>query len=538
MKGGLRIKSTYERCNFKTKSKVNCGINSLRTMGLLLEKYLQLELRCSKSHDKSFCFDGDGVTMTTIVDVLKKENMISKDEIIKFRRIFTDGNSLQKIQEYYTEIQKDERKLSDYDCLLLLLERVPSTSGDTRGHATCLTSLDNKPYIVDQQAPNIFTPLNEYFEPIDGITKCITVVENKTYFEKNFQDTTHDDVEDDPLKTRSRSYSGDVTLTENDMREILNNYIINYQDNKHIDIITHLDSIFRKIEHPENINKLIHGGINPLVIASVHGYDKIVKYLLDKGVEKQDLIPPLFIAINLDHFEVVKLLVERDRAIVNEETTLDGFQQQTPLMLATQKGNLQIVKLLLENGASVDKQEEVLTPLMFASNRGDLEIVKLLLENGANVDKESNGFTALFFASQNGHLEIVKLLLENGASVDKNRSMTTPLINASRIGHLEIVKVLLEHGASLSDKDNFGMTPLIAAVDEGNIEIVEYLLEKGANVHDTLNDGRTVIKVATSNFASTGDKKIMQLLLKYVKEGKGKEGGGKRKRVSRKNKNL
>jgi hypothetical protein len=30
----------------------------------------------------------------------------------------------------------------------------------------------------------------------------------------------------------------------------------------------------------------------------------------------------------------------------------------------------------------------------------------------------------------------------------------------------------------------------------------------------------------------------MQLLLKYVKEGKGKEGGGKRKRVSRKNKNL
>ena len=55
---------------------------------------------------------------------------------------------------------------------------------------------------------------------------------------------------------------------------------------------------------------------------------------------------------------------------------------------------------------------------MFASEKGYLEIVRLLVERGgANVNaaRTANGATALMWASENGRLEIARLLLQHGA---------------------------------------------------------------------------------------------------------------------------
>ena len=51
--------------------------------------------------------------------------------------------------------------------------------------------------------------------------------------------------------------------------------------------------------------------------------------------------------------------------------------------------------------------------LLWASENGHLEIVKLLIENGADVSAKDN--EAFRMASENGYLEIVRLLIENGA---------------------------------------------------------------------------------------------------------------------------
>ena len=61
------------------------------------------------------------------------------------------------------------------------------------------------------------------------------------------------------------------------------------------------------------------------------------------------------------------------------------------------------------------------TPLVSASNSGNLEIAKLLVQNGALVDiKNDKSFIAapLSIASCRGHLEIAKLLLQNGADIE------------------------------------------------------------------------------------------------------------------------
>ena len=58
-----------------------------------------------------------------------------------------------------------------------------------------------------------------------------------------------------------------------------------------------------------------------------------------------------------------------------------------------------------------------MTPLHCASQIGDLEIVKHLLERGANIEaQDQDGVTPLHCASYIGHLEIVKHLLERGAN--------------------------------------------------------------------------------------------------------------------------
>ena len=63
------------------------------------------------------------------------------------------------------------------------------------------------------------------------------------------------------------------------------------------------------------------------------------------------------------------------------------------------------------------------TPLYSAANKGYLEIVKLLIENGADINKSNNdGWTPLYSAADKGHLEVVKLLIENGADINKSNN--------------------------------------------------------------------------------------------------------------------
>ena len=85
--------------------------------------------------------------------------------------------------------------------------------------------------------------------------------------------------------------------------------------------------------------------------------------------------------------------------------------QMTPLIMAVYKNNIDIVKLLLYNGADTNIQNYYgETAIMFS----DYEITKLLLENGANINiRDNQGYTVLDRPINDNKLELIKLFISN-----------------------------------------------------------------------------------------------------------------------------
>jgi len=93
---------------------------------------------------------------------------------------------------------------------------------------------------------------------------------------------------------------------------------------------------------------------------------------------------------------------------------------------------------LIDEGADIEYRGRWdWTPLMIASERGNVDIVQLLLDKQANVNNKTNGYTALHGTSAEGKQEIVSLLIERGADLYiKGCSGHTPLDMAKEMrGH-------------------------------------------------------------------------------------------------------
>ena len=92
-------------------------------------------------------------------------------------------------------------------------------------------------------------------------------------------------------------------------------------------------------------------------------------------------LTPLHYACCMGHFEMAVLLLDHE-AFVNAPTP-DGY---TPLMMAVESGNTDIVSLLHRRGAKVNASlpGTMMTALHMASKRGDLETVRELCRAGAN----------------------------------------------------------------------------------------------------------------------------------------------------------
>jgi len=83
----------------------------------------------------------------------------------------------------------------------------------------------------------------------------------------------------------------------------------------------------------------------------------------------------------------------------------------------------------------------------------------------------NGGESALQDASRMGNLEAVKILLDNNASLNQtDNDGRTPLHEALKRGHIEVAKLLIKTSGDVNQADNYGYTPLLIATDLGHTQ--------------------------------------------------------------------
>ena len=129
-------------------------------------------------------------------------------------------------------------------------------------------------------------------------------------------------------------------------------------------------------------------------------------------------------------------------SLVNQSNVNDlvGISQEPLLFYAIQEDNLDVVKLLIKRGATIDVLFNDLNALMYCSVKGKTEIGSYLLSVGAKVNSlNSRRNTALIYAARYGRLPFVRLLLDNGANTEvKNITNISALDYAEKFSEVEI----------------------------------------------------------------------------------------------------
>jgi ankyrin repeat protein len=88
----------------------------------------------------------------------------------------------------------------------------------------------------------------------------------------------------------------------------------------------------------------------------------------------------------------------------------------------------------------------------------------------------STARTALLVAAPSGHVEMLRLLVERGSSVDlADNHRDTALMAAVRAGSIESVNFLIAAGADLNVRDQAGRTALAWAARSRRTDVMDAL---------------------------------------------------------------
>jgi|GEM_PF-4385366 len=263
-------------------------------------------------------------------------------------------------------------------------------------------------------------------------------------------------------------------------------------ENKHKDIFLRNNELHEAIIHHENDKAL--NLIKDKSLISKHGYFYKT---------------PLSLAVEYNNTEIMKTLI-RNGADVNQKAEY-GL---TPLHIAIYKSNREIVDFLLDNGADINAGLFTgLTPIFFAVENSNVELVNLLIKKGAdlniNLNDESN---LIFYAIEKENPEILRVLLINNINCNvKNKDKNTPLLDLINKKYSnDLIKLMLEKGACVNSCGQYNYSPLYKAVCYNKIELVKLLLDYGADINQKSYDNETALHKACDE----GYLDIVNLLIK------------------------
>jgi ankyrin repeat protein len=247
----------------------------------------------------------------------------------------------------------------------------------------------------------------------------------------------------------------------------------------------------------------------PLLVAVINGHEDVVDLLLEKGADPNveggttDLtrpgvrarpVEPDFRPLTPAEADVENRRVKNMWGTPLHAVVHVANPEYADVHVEVKFDKVRIVKSLLAHGANVNarkKSDEVrwkgeryrrlltgATPFLLAAKAADIELMRLLLANGADPTIVTvNRITPLMAAA--------------GIAWASNQD------RASESQVLEAVKLIVnELGADVNALNDFGESAMHAAAYRGANSVVQFLFDKGGKLDVTAIDGRTPLIVA------------------------------------------
>lgn len=290
----------------------------------------------------------------------------------------------------------------------------------------------------------------------------------------------------------------------------------------------------RHVTKEGRAKSLDSGGLTPLLYAIRENCKSCVDVLIERGANLNkpdpDGVSPLLLAVLNSHWDISMRLIEAGADI--QQWDIFG---QTPLLAAVGRRSdtsvnpgdplnetegLAVVRALLEGGAEPNIQvfyrpakqrggalSRGTTPLIMAASRGDIEVMKLLLEYGAEADlpqadlQTPVSVLAGARGSQERLVEGLQLLVDAGADVNvravphhlQRSRGGTPLHYAVRSRNTGVIEALVAAGANIDAKDVDGLTALDHAMARNQVPFLQMRQSPDTKTADLLRSlGATV----------------------------------------------
>lgn len=263
-----------------------------------------------------------------------------------------------------------------------------------------------------------------------------------------------------------------------------------------------------------DINKKFSDGTDLLYFAVINGNTDAVNILIKNGAKLDsvyqhgDKILHIASMSGFSNPDVCQILINAGCDI--EEKVREGY---SPLFLAIDKGNIEIAKTLIENGANCVLEcfnfivfgcyiqvERILKNKLIDVNSAINDVDCLQYVASATLLKEVPGLNG---KTSDEYLKIAELLIKYGANIEGyvgEEDNYTPLIIAMSKRNFEMAKLLINNGANINAIHcDDGESPLIKASKNNNLSLVRLLLSKKANPHIRNKNKKTALDIAKEN---------------------------------------
>lgn len=256
--------------------------------------------------------------------------------------------------------------------------------------------------------------------------------------------------------------------------------------------------------------------------AAHSGNPAVVAALIERGLNARQVsgARALIVAAAAGNLPIVQLLTQAGASVQhveNDRTALSAAvdrTQEDPAAAA-------VVDWLDARGAlefdPADKLTAAERRLFTAARRGDMAVLRSALDAGAKATVvDARGTSALLRAVAFDQAAAIGVLLRAGASakVKNEPGLRSPLERAVKGGHARAVSALLAGGAPVEAPLSDGLPPLHSALTQRDLAVARALLVNGARVELPASASDTSLRLATNGCeAPHFDLDLLRLLL-------------------------